>query len=58
MSNQLRSGLEKLKSFYIDQLLNSKLYSKQELCTLTISELKNLYKQKVSTPNYSKENSS
>lgn len=58
MPNQLRRGLKKVKAFYIDQLLNSNLYSKQELCTLTISELQYLYRKEYPETTCSKDFSS
>ncbi|WP_083652297.1 Fur-regulated basic protein FbpA [Bacillus sp. MRMR6] len=47
MANQLRKGVETLKLFYINKLLNSDNYkvSYHELNTLTLSELENLYRK-------------
>jgi hypothetical protein len=42
MSQQLRSGIQKLRKYYIERLLKSGIYqeSDQELYDLTLSELK------------------
>jgi recombinational DNA repair protein (RecF pathway) len=45
MSNQLRKGVETLRLFYINRLIESVQYrdSSHELYSLTLSELKSIY---------------
>jgi hypothetical protein len=47
LSNQLRKGVETLKLFYINRLIESGLYdaSEHELTSLTLSELDNIFKK-------------
>lgn len=47
MSNQLRKGVEKLKLYYINQLIQLDYYSasKQKLHSLTLSELEDIFKK-------------
>jgi hypothetical protein len=47
LSNQLRKGVETLKLFYINRLIESGLYdaSEHELYSLTLSELDNIFKK-------------
>jgi hypothetical protein len=47
LSNQLRKGVETLKLFYINRLIESGLYdaSEHELNSLTLSELDNIFKK-------------
>lgn len=47
MTNQLRKGVETLKLFYINRLIESGLYyaSEDELHSLTLSELESIFKK-------------
>jgi hypothetical protein len=47
MSNRLRKGVETLKLFYINRLIESGLYnaSDDDLHSLTLSELQNIFKK-------------
>ncbi|MEW9050871.1 MAG: Fur-regulated basic protein FbpA [Neobacillus sp.] len=47
MANQLRKGVETLKLFYINKLVNSDYYkvAYHELDSLTLSELEMLYRK-------------
>jgi len=47
MSNQLRKGVETLRLFYINRLIESGLYkdSDNELISLTLSELQYIFKK-------------
>ncbi|WP_419954193.1 Fur-regulated basic protein FbpA [Neobacillus niacini] len=47
MKNQLRKGIETLKLFYINRLIESGLYnaSDDELHSLTLSELQTIFKK-------------
>ncbi|WP_157075829.1 hypothetical protein [Neobacillus fumarioli] len=46
-TNHLRTGLERLKNFYQKKLIKTDLYTVQELCSLTVSELAELYKKSI-----------
>jgi hypothetical protein len=50
MTNQLRKGVETLKLFYINRLIESGLFntSHHELNSLTLSELENICKKTIS----------
>jgi Fur-regulated basic protein A len=54
MTNQLRKGVETLKLFYINRLIESDQYktSKQQLHSLTLTELEIIFK-KIFTSNAS-----
>ncbi|MDQ1004819.1 hypothetical protein QFZ28_005359 [Neobacillus niacini] len=47
MTNRLRKGVETLKLFYINRLIESGLYnaSDDDLHSLTLSELQNIFKK-------------
>lgn len=47
MTNQLRKGVETLKLFYINRLIESGLYnaSDDDLHSLTLSELQTIFKK-------------
>jgi hypothetical protein len=55
-TNHLRTGLERLKNFYQKKLLTTDLYTEKELCSLTVSELAELYRKSVSPKKNSNEN--
>lgn len=42
---QLRSGVERLKKFYIHQLAKSKQYHTSELSKFTLSELQQIFRK-------------
>jgi len=58
MVSHLRKGLETQMNFYVKKLLQSNQYTQQELSSLTISELANLYKKTQAPANNSKESPS
>jgi len=49
VTNQLRKGIETLKLFYINKLIQSNLYHgfEEELYSLTLSELEDLVKKEI-----------
>lgn len=57
MTNQLRKGIETLKLFYINRLIESGLYnaSDDDLHSLTLSELQNIFKKDILPKKHTKQ---